>query len=83
MSAEASSSSRRGSVASRGSDADELDEAPDLLASTLKDGLDALELVVTDLLAAKEMRELTSDLRHLPEECEQLVEAAARLASES
>ena len=45
--------------------------------STLKDGLDALELVVTDLLAAKEKRELTSDLRHLPEDCEQLVEAAA------
>ena len=52
------------------------------LASTLKGGLDALELVVTDRLAAKEKRELTSDLRHLPEDCEQLVEAAARLASE-
>ena len=36
-----------------------------------------------DLLAAKEKRELTSDLRHLPEDCEQLVEAAERLASKS
>ena len=52
-------------------------------ASTLKDGLDALELGICDLLAAKEKRQLTSDLRHLPEDCEQLVEAAARLASES
>ena len=72
-----------GSVASSGSGADE-PEAQDLRArSTLIDGLDALVLVVVDVLAAKETRKLTSDLLHFPEDCEQLVEPAERLACES
>ena len=58
LSTEASSSSRRGSVVSSGSGADELAGRCGL-ASTLIDGLDELELLVTDPLAIKEKSKLT------------------------
>ena len=46
------------------------------IAKTLIDGLDTLELVVCNDAATKEMRELKSDMVHLPVPCKHLVEGA-------